>query len=133
MLLLLLLLLQAHSFELDADTTKFGAYTRGGIVTQHKESKVLNFKKLSDALEEPGEFLLSDFSKIERSPLLHLVFQALDAYQVRVLALNAHMCACVLTVNAHLRVGGGSWATVKATVKATVQSAACVDALGKGG
>jgi ubiquitin-activating enzyme E1 len=43
---------------------------------------VLAFKKLADALEEPGEFLLSDFSKIERSPLLHICFQALDAYQV---------------------------------------------------
>jgi hypothetical protein len=74
---------QAHSFELECDTSKFGAYTRGGIVTQHKEGKVLAFKKLADALEEPGEFLLSDFSKIERSPLLHLAFQALDAYQVR--------------------------------------------------
>lgn len=74
---------QAHSFELECDTSKFGAYTRGGIVTQHKEGKVLAFKKLADALEEPGEFLLSDFSKIERSPLLHLAFQALDVYQVR--------------------------------------------------
>jgi hypothetical protein len=43
---------------------------------------VLAFKKLSDALDEPGEMLLSDFSKIERSPLLHIAFQALDAYQV---------------------------------------------------
>lgn len=33
---------QAHSFELECDTTKFGAYARGGIVTQHKESKVRN-------------------------------------------------------------------------------------------
>lgn len=32
--------LQAHSFELECDTTQFAAYTRGGIVTQHKESKV---------------------------------------------------------------------------------------------
>jgi ubiquitin-activating enzyme E1 len=44
--------------------------------------QVLAFKKLADALEEPGEFLLSDFSKIERSPLLHACFHALDAYQV---------------------------------------------------
>jgi len=88
---------QAHSFELDCDTTKFGAYSRGGIVTQHKESKVLSFKKLSDALEEPGEFLLSDFSKIERSPLLHLAFQALDAYQVELVP--------------RWRGGGGQWGT----------------------
>jgi ubiquitin-activating enzyme E1 len=73
---------QAHSFELELDTTGFSPYSRGGIVTQHKESKVLAFKRLSEALEEPGEFLLSDFSKMERSPLLHVAFQALDAYQV---------------------------------------------------
>jgi ubiquitin-activating enzyme E1 len=42
----------------------------------------VEFKTLSEALETPGEFLLSDFSKIERSPLLHILFQALDAYQV---------------------------------------------------
>eukprot|EP00879_Flechtneria_rotunda_P033373 GHRR01036959.1.p1 GENE.GHRR01036959.1~~GHRR01036959.1.p1 ORF type:complete len:159 (-),score=38.52 GHRR01036959.1:116-592(-) len=76
---------QAHSFELDVDTTKFGEFVRGGIVTQHKETKILSFKKLSEALEAPGEFLLSDFSKIERSPMLHVAFQALDAYQVTTL------------------------------------------------
>jgi hypothetical protein len=75
---------QAHSFELELDTTSgFGAYTRGGIVTQHKEPRVLAFKRLAEALEAPGEFLLSDFSKTERSPLLHVAFQALDTYQVR--------------------------------------------------
>eukprot|EP00879_Flechtneria_rotunda_P024769 GHRR01026278.1.p1 GENE.GHRR01026278.1~~GHRR01026278.1.p1 ORF type:complete len:166 (-),score=44.70 GHRR01026278.1:478-975(-) len=75
---------QAHSFELDVDTTKFGEFVRGGIVTQHKETKILSFKKLSEALEAPGEFLLSDFSKIERSPMLHVAFQALDAYQAEI-------------------------------------------------
>lgn len=43
----------------------------------------LTFKTLTEALASPGEFLLSDFSKMERSPLLHLAFQALDAFQVR--------------------------------------------------
>eukprot|EP00879_Flechtneria_rotunda_P011893 GHRR01012422.1.p1 GENE.GHRR01012422.1~~GHRR01012422.1.p1 ORF type:complete len:887 (+),score=280.88 GHRR01012422.1:1076-3736(+) len=75
---------KAHSFELDVDTTKFGEFVRGGIVTQHKETKILSFKKLSEALEAPGEFLLSDFSKIERSPMLHVAFQALDAYQAEI-------------------------------------------------
>jgi hypothetical protein len=37
---------------------------------------------LAQALETPGEFLLSDFSKFDRPPLLHLAFQALDAFQV---------------------------------------------------
>ncbi|GBG00327.1 ubiquitin-activating enzyme E1, partial [Raphidocelis subcapitata] len=71
---------KAHSFELDLDTGKYGEYLRGGIVTQFKEPKTLAFKSLEEALESPGEFLLSDFSKLERSPLLHLAFQALDAF-----------------------------------------------------
>jgi hypothetical protein len=33
-------------------------------VTQHKSSKTLAFKPLARALGEPGEFLLSDFSKV---------------------------------------------------------------------
>ena len=39
-------------------------YQRGGIVTQHKSSKTLAFKPLARALQEPGEFLLSDFSQV---------------------------------------------------------------------
>ncbi|WOK96679.1 hypothetical protein Cni_G05386 [Canna indica] len=72
---------RAYSFTLDEDATKFGAYKRGGIVTQVKEPKVLKFKPLRDALRDPGEFLLSDFSKFDRPPLLHLAFQALDKFR----------------------------------------------------
>ncbi|KAK9812866.1 hypothetical protein WJX72_004885 [[Myrmecia] bisecta] len=70
-----------HSFELEEDTGAYQPYIRGGLVTQYKEAKSLSFKPLARALEEPGEFLLSDFAKIERSALLHLGFQALDAFQ----------------------------------------------------
>ncbi|KAL4450533.1 hypothetical protein ABPG77_000889, partial [Micractinium sp. CCAP 211/92] len=72
---------KAHSFTLEIDTTGFSPYQRGGIVTQHKGSKTLAFKPLAQAIQEPGEFLLSDFSKLERSPLLHIGFQALDSFQ----------------------------------------------------
>lgn len=71
---------KAHSFEVDVDSSGFSAYISGGIVTQVKESKVLSFQPLADALKEPGEFLLTDFAKLERSPLLHIGFQALDAF-----------------------------------------------------
>jgi ubiquitin-activating enzyme E1 len=81
--------LQAHSFELEEDTSAYGSYVRGGIVTQHKPSKTLSFKPLGDALAAPGEFLFSDFSKLERPGLLHLGFQALDAFQVG----TAHCCS----------------------------------------
>ncbi|KAL8225130.1 hypothetical protein R6Q57_017687 [Mikania cordata] len=69
-----------YSFFLEEDTTNFGTYVKGGIVTQVKQPKVLNFKPLKEALRSPGEFLLSDFSKFDRPPLLHLSFQALDKF-----------------------------------------------------
>eukprot|EP00252_Welwitschia_mirabilis_P014821 TRINITY_DN32861_c0_g1_i1.p1 TRINITY_DN32861_c0_g1~~TRINITY_DN32861_c0_g1_i1.p1 ORF type:complete len:1053 (+),score=251.74 TRINITY_DN32861_c0_g1_i1:370-3528(+) len=72
-----------YSFILEEDTTNFGAYMKGGIVTQVKVPKLLNFKPLLEALKNPGEFLLSDFSKLDRSPLLHLAFQALDKFIVK--------------------------------------------------
>lgn len=67
-----------YSFSIEEDTTNYGAYKKGGIVTQLKQPKVLKFKSLEEAIKDPGEFLLSDFSKFDRPPLLHLLFQALD-------------------------------------------------------
>ncbi|XP_021769666.1 ubiquitin-activating enzyme E1 2-like [Chenopodium quinoa] len=69
-----------YSFTLDEDTTGFSPYEKGGIVTQVKQPKVLNFKTLREALKDPGDFLLSDFSKFDRPPLLHLAFQGLDKF-----------------------------------------------------
>lgn len=69
-----------YSFTLDEDTTNLGNYEKGGIVTQVKQPKVLNFKPLREALADPGDFLLSDFAKFDRPPLLHLAFQALDKF-----------------------------------------------------
>lgn len=69
-----------YSFILEEDASNFGIYDRGGIVTQVKQSKVLNFKPLREALKDPGDFLLSDFSKFDRPPLLHLAFQSLDKF-----------------------------------------------------
>ncbi|XP_020594835.1 ubiquitin-activating enzyme E1 2-like, partial [Phalaenopsis equestris] len=70
-----------YSFVLEEDTTGFGAYSRGGIVTQVKQPKVIQFKPLRDALKDPGDFLLSDFSKFDRPALLHVAFQALDSFR----------------------------------------------------
>lgn len=69
-----------YSFELDEDTSNCGPYKRGGIVTQVKQPKVLNFRTLREAVKDPGDYLLSDFSKFDRPPLLHLAFQALDKF-----------------------------------------------------
>lgn len=70
-----------YSFSIEEDTTKYARYERGGIVTQVKQPKVLNFKPLHQALKKPGDFLLSDFSKLDRPHLLHLAFQALDKFR----------------------------------------------------
>ncbi|KAF3334641.1 ubiquitin-activating enzyme E1 1-like isoform X1 [Carex littledalei] len=70
-----------YSFMLEEDTSNFGVYDRGGIVTQVKLPKVLKFRPLSEAIKEPGEFLLSDFSKFDRPPLLHIAFLALDKFR----------------------------------------------------
>ncbi|KAL5974963.1 E1 ubiquitin-activating protein [Asimina triloba] len=69
-----------YSFTLEEDTTNFSPYIKGGIVTQVKQPKVLCFKPLKEALRDPGDFLLSDFSKFDRPPLLHLAFQSLDTF-----------------------------------------------------
>ncbi|KAI4340338.1 hypothetical protein MLD38_025187 [Melastoma candidum] len=69
-----------YSFVLEEDTSGYSTYERGGIVTQVKLPKLLKFKPLKEALKDPGDFLLSDFSKIDRPPLLHLAFQALDKF-----------------------------------------------------
>lgn len=69
-----------YSFTLEEDTTNFGQYEKGGIVTQVKQPKMLHFKPLREALKDPGDFLLSDFSKFDRPPLLHLAFQSLDKF-----------------------------------------------------
>lgn len=42
----------------------------------------LRFKTMAEALNEAGEFLLSDFSKLERPALLHVGLQALHAFEV---------------------------------------------------
>lgn len=73
---------QAHSFEVEEDSTAYSPYISGGIATQVKESIVLSFRSLAESLDDPGEFLLTDFAKLERSPLLHIGFQALDAFAV---------------------------------------------------
>jgi ubiquitin-activating enzyme E1 len=53
-----------YSFFLEEDTTAFGAYEKGGIVTQVKQPKVLNFMSLREALCNPARFLLSDFPSL---------------------------------------------------------------------
>eukprot|EP00890_Picochlorum_soloecismus_P002580 jgi/Picsp_1/3322/NSC_06161-R1_ubiquitin-activating enzyme e1 len=71
---------RAHSLEVDVDSSNFGEYIKGGMITQVKQPKTLHFESLSKRIEDPGEFLLSDFSKLERPALLHVGFQAVEEF-----------------------------------------------------
>ena len=70
-----------NTFELDVDSRAFRPYASGGLVTQVKQPKTLSFRPLADALRRPGEFLLLDFAKFDRSPQLHVGFAALDRFR----------------------------------------------------
>lgn len=61
------------------DTTAFGTYIRGGIVTQVKMPKTLLFKALADAKKDPS-FVITDFAKFETPNQLHVAFEALDEF-----------------------------------------------------
>ncbi|KAI3858919.1 hypothetical protein MKW98_028652 [Papaver atlanticum] len=45
-----------YSFNLDEDTTNYGAYARGGIVTQVKQPKQLNFKSVAIAINVASRY-----------------------------------------------------------------------------
>ncbi|KAI0353574.1 ubiquitin activating enzyme [Trametes cingulata] len=62
------------------DTSNFGDYKSGGIFTQVKMPKILQFKSLRDSLKEP-EFFITDFSKFDRPATLHAGFQALSQFE----------------------------------------------------
>ncbi|XP_026723173.1 ubiquitin-like modifier-activating enzyme 1, partial [Athene cunicularia] len=61
------------------DTSGFGDYVRGGIVTQVKMPKHIRFKRLREALVEP-ELMITDFGKAERPPIMHWGWQALHRF-----------------------------------------------------
>lgn len=61
------------------DTSKFGKYITGGIATQVKMSRVMNFKSLEESERQP-EFVISDFGKFDHPSTLHVAFRALYTY-----------------------------------------------------
>lgn len=61
------------------DTTGFTEYVRGGIVTQVKMPKTVEFKSLKESLGKP-EHVLTDFAKFDRPGQMHIAFQALHAF-----------------------------------------------------
>ncbi|XP_027766271.1 ubiquitin-like modifier-activating enzyme 1 [Empidonax traillii] len=61
------------------DTSGFGDYVRGGIVTQVKMPKHIHFKRFRDALAEP-EMMVTDFGKVERPSMMHWGWQGLHRF-----------------------------------------------------
>jgi len=61
------------------DVSGLGTYERGGLYTQVKTPKIIDFEPLSVQLKKP-EHLISDFAKFDRPAQLHIGFQALHAY-----------------------------------------------------
>jgi ubiquitin-activating enzyme E1 len=61
------------------DISGLGQYQTGGIYTQVKMPKFIDFNTMSAALKEP-EFLISDYAKFDRPQQLHVGFQTLHAF-----------------------------------------------------
>ncbi|KAG2151964.1 hypothetical protein BD769DRAFT_12898 [Suillus cothurnatus] len=64
------------------DTSDLGEYIRGGIFTQVKMPKILQFKSLRESLAAP-EFFMTDFAKFDRPATLHAGFQALSQFKAQ--------------------------------------------------
>lgn len=54
--------------------------TQQGYITQIKQPVVNKFKPYKEMLENPGEFMMSDFAKFDRPPVLHAAFRAVSKY-----------------------------------------------------
>jgi ubiquitin-activating enzyme E1 len=61
------------------DVSKYGQYVRGGIFTQVKMPKILDFEPFSEQLKKP-ELLISDYAKFDRPIQLHVGFQAIHSF-----------------------------------------------------
>lgn len=64
------------------DTNGLSAYVRGGVFTQVKQPKVIQFKALAESLKEP-ELFITDFAKWDRPATLHAGYQALAQFATR--------------------------------------------------
>ena len=61
------------------DVSGLGTYTGGGLFSQVKMPKKMDFEPLSQQLKKP-ETLISDFAKFDRPAQLHIGFQALHKF-----------------------------------------------------
>lgn len=61
------------------DVSGLGQYKSGGLYTQVKMPKIIDFQPLTEQLKNP-ELLTSDFAKFDRPAQLHVGFQALHEF-----------------------------------------------------
>ena len=61
-----------YTFEIDADTSDADTFV-SGYVNQVKQPCTVSFRPLKAALEDPGQFMETDFAKIGRPGVLHQV------------------------------------------------------------
>ena len=64
------------------DVSNLGQYRRGGLYTQVKMPKVVQFQSLAEQLRKP-DLLISDYAKFDRPQQLHVGFQALHDFAGR--------------------------------------------------
>ncbi|CUM64267.1 uncharacterized protein PRCAT00001864001 [Priceomyces carsonii] len=70
-----------YAFKIKIDES-YGTYVKGGLYQQVKVPREMSFEPLLKQLSNP-EYVISDFSKFDRPPQLHLGFQGLHAFQTR--------------------------------------------------
>ncbi|GAB7346808.1 hypothetical protein MBLNU459_g1906t1 [Dothideomycetes sp. NU459] len=61
------------------DVSDLGQYKRGGLYTQVKMPKFIDFQPLREQLKKP-ELMIADFAKFDRPAQLHIGFQALHSF-----------------------------------------------------
>lgn len=64
------------------DVSSLGPYKKGGIFTQAKMPKFIDFEPLTTQLQKPT-FVISDFAKFDRPQQLHIGVQALHEWATR--------------------------------------------------
>ncbi|KAF9534922.1 ubiquitin activating enzyme [Crepidotus variabilis] len=64
------------------DTTNLSPYKAGGIFTQVKMPKIIDFQSLRASIQNP-EYFITDFAKFDRPAVLHAGFQALSEFRTR--------------------------------------------------
>jgi len=71
-----------YIFEIEGVTVEEATgEAQQGYITQVKQPVQISFETYEKRLEEPGEFMMSDFAKFDRPPLLHKSFQALEEFR----------------------------------------------------